>query len=95
MPGYWIIRGSAVKDQAAMDEYARLWTPLADKYGARFIIGGGRKEAREGADFFRVAMLEFPSYEQALACYDDPHYQAILPVALRAYERELTIVEGR
>ena len=37
MAGYFVIRSSEIVDQAAFDEYAKLWAPVAEKYGARFI----------------------------------------------------------
>ncbi len=94
MAGYWIVLGSAIKDPAAYDEYARLWGPIAEKYSARMVAARGRHETREGEDHPRVLIVEFPSYEDALACYDDPDYQAALPFASKGYDRELVIVEG-
>lgn len=93
MSGYWIIKGT-IKDQAAYEEYARLWAPIAEKYGARFLAGAGSHETREGPEHARVALVVFDSYAQARACYDDPDYQASLQWAFKAYDRELTIVEG-
>jgi uncharacterized protein (DUF1330 family) len=42
-----------------------------------------------------VIVIEFESYQQALACYNSPEYQAILPF-LRAGSTiaHFTIVEG-
>ena len=94
MAGFWIVQGSAVKDQKAFDEYARLWDPIGERYGATFIAVGGRHETREGGDYARVVLIEFPSYEKAVACYDDPEYQAALLYARKAYDRHLVIVEG-
>ena len=96
MPGYWLIRSTDIGDQAAFDEYAKLWAPIAEKYGARFIAGRGvRHETREGEDCPRNTVIEFSSYEQAVACYDDPDYQMALALANKAYAcRELVIVEG-
>ena len=95
MAGYWIARGT-IKDPVAYAEYARLWTPIGERFEARFIASGGQHRTLEGAGHTRVAIIEFPTYEQALACYDDPDYQACLPHALSAYDnkRELIIVEG-
>lgn len=92
MPGYWIVRGS-VKDRAAFDVYARSWLPIAEAYGARYLTAGGQHETREGVDFDRVVIVEFPTYDAALACYDSPEYQALLSDALKAYDREVTIVD--
>ncbi|MDP5334457.1 MAG: DUF1330 domain-containing protein, partial [Paracoccaceae bacterium] len=36
----------------------------------------------------------FPTREQALAWYNSPEYQAILPIALRSSRRDLVIVDG-
>jgi uncharacterized protein (DUF1330 family) len=94
MAGYWVVRGSAIKDQKAFDEYSRCWGPIAEKYGARVIAGRGRHESSEGEHHARVLIIEFPSYEQAIACYEDPEYQRSVPYAHRAYDRDLVIVEG-
>lgn len=32
MKGYWLILGTEITDQAAQDEYNRLWAPIAEKY---------------------------------------------------------------
>ena len=40
---------------------------------------GGRSELKEGKLRSRAVVLEFPSYEAALACYRSPEYQAAFP----------------
>lgn len=96
MAGYWIVRSSAIENRAAFDEYAQRWLPIARKYGASTIAGReGRHETREGDPWPRVLLVEFPSYESATACYEDPDYQAALPFARDAYaRRDLVIVES-
>jgi uncharacterized protein (DUF1330 family) len=42
----------------------------------------------------RVVVVEFPSYAQARACYNDPAYQEALKYALQASKRELLMFEG-
>jgi uncharacterized protein (DUF1330 family) len=49
------------------------------------------KEARNTA---RVIIAEFPSYEVAKACYEDPAYQEARRFALQASQRDLLIFEG-
>jgi len=49
------------------------------------------KEARNTS---RVIIAEFPSYEMAKACYEDPAYQEARQFALRASKRDLLIFEG-
>ena len=93
MAGYWIIRGT-LNDQAAFEEYNKLWGPVAKRYGAKMLTAGGRHETPEGKPHERALIVEFESYQTALDCYNDPDYQASLEHAFKAYDRELTIVES-
>lgn len=93
MAGYWIVKGTLV-DEEAFQRYVELWGPVSKKYGARMITAGGQHETPEGKDYQRVLIVEFESYQTALDCYNDPDYQASLEHAFKAYDRELTIVEG-
>jgi uncharacterized protein (DUF1330 family) len=97
MAGYWVIKGT-VKDNSAYQEDVQLWKPIAERFEASVIAGGGAHDTREGTDFDRVFIIEFPSYDQARACYDDPDYRAAMKHALHAYDpeqpHELVIVEG-
>lgn len=94
MAGYWIIRGSGIEDQEAFDEYARLANPVIERFGAKIMAGRNRHQTREGEECARVLLIEFPSFDQAIACYDDAEYQASIAYAHKAYDRELVIVEG-
>ena len=67
---------------------------IAARFGGRFIVRGGRYEAKEGPARARNAIIEFPDYASALGFYDDPDYRAVLPHALAGSEREIVIVEG-
>lgn len=94
MKGYWIILGTEVSDQAAQDEYGRLWAPIATKYQVRLnptTVPPLLKEVRNTA---RVTIAKFPSYEQAKSCYEDPAYQEARQFALKASQRDLLIIEG-
>jgi len=93
MPGYWMIR-SDVTDREAFAEYAKLASPILAKHGGRFISYGQRHETREGSDVPRNVIIEFPTYEDAVACYDDPDYRASLELARKAMRRELVIVDS-
>lgn len=92
MKGYWIILGAEVTDSDAQQEYGRLWKPIAEKYDAKLkLLDGVLKEASASK---RVLAVEFESYEQAKACYEDPAYTEAKVFALRASKRELIIIEG-
>lgn len=94
MSGYWIVRGSSIKDEDALREYGQLWGPISERYGAEVIAGKGEIETREGEHYPRQLIVKFPSFRDAVACYDDPEYQAAIAIANKAYDRELSIVEG-
>ena len=93
MKGYWIIFGSDVIDPNAQQEYSRLWTSIGEKYSAkvRFLEPGVLVESEFST---RVLAVEFPSYKHATACYIDPAYSRAKQFALRAYKREVIIIEG-
>ena len=93
MKGYWIILGADVTDPQAQQEYARLWAPIGERYGAvlKVLDAEVLKEARDSR---RVLAVEFASYAQAKACYEDPAYTEAKAFALRAANRQLIIIEG-
>ena len=93
MKGYWLILGSAITDQGAQEEYGRLWAPIAQKYKAK-INQTSKPPLREARDTARVVVVEFPTYEAALACYDDPAYREAMEFALKASQRDLVILGG-
>ena len=66
MPGYWIVKGGAVRDQGAYDEYAKRWGPVAKRFGARILNAGGRLDAREGA-WGRSVIVEFTSTQTPIS----------------------------
>ena len=94
MAGYWLVRGGEVRDPDALREYGKRWAEIAERYGAEVIAGKGAVETREGPHFSRQLVVRFASYQQAVECYDDPEYREAMAFAQRAYDRELSIVEG-
>lgn len=94
MPGYWIVKGGDVKDVDALKRYNDIFAAIARRYGVEIIAGKGRLETVEGRSFPRQFILRFDSFETAKACYEDAEYQASLELAARAYDREVSILEG-
>ena len=64
------------------------------KFGARFLVRGGRQEVAEGKQRSRCVVIEFPSYEAALECYRSPDYQAAAALRKGKAEFDLLIIEG-
>ena len=62
---------------------------------ARFLVRAGRHGATlEGASRARNVVIEFPSYEAALACWHSPEYQEVLALRRGASEADLLVIEG-
>ena len=64
------------------------------KYGARFLVRGGKSEGPEGKLRSRHVVLEFESYEKAVACYYSPEYQAAIKLRQPVSIGDIAIVEG-
>jgi len=64
------------------------------RYDANFLVRGGTFEAPEGPARTRHVVIEFESYEQALACYRSPEYLAAARLRQAYAESDLVIVEG-
>ncbi len=94
MKGCWLIIGTEISDDGAQSEYVRLWKPIAEKYQARVNPLKAPPLLKEVRDARRVTIVEFPSYELAQACYEDPDYEEARRFALQASNRELLILQG-
>jgi uncharacterized protein (DUF1330 family) len=91
--GYWIA-GVDVTDPEGYKEYIAANAAAFRKYGARFIVRGGRFEAPEGKPRSRNVVLEFKDYETAVACYHSPEYAAAKALRDGRSEANLIIIEG-
>ncbi len=90
---YWVARID-VRDAEAYKAYVEAAAPAFQQYGARFLVRGGPFFAAEGAARARNVVIEFPSYQAALDCFNSPAYQAARARRLPAAAGEIVIVEG-
>ena len=91
--GYWIAHVD-VDDVEAYKEYIAANAAPCAEYGARFMVRGGQNRIMEGQSRARIVVLEFDSYETALACYNSPGYQAAKAIRDPVSTGDLVIVEG-
>jgi uncharacterized protein (DUF1330 family) len=91
--GYWVARVD-VSDPVGYQEYVAANAAAFRKYGARFIVRGGRFEAPEGTARARNVVLEFDDYETAVACYHSPEYAAAKALRTGRAEADVLIIEG-
>lgn len=90
---YWIARVD-VSNPEGYQKYVAANAAAFTKYGARFLVRGGRFEAPEGKPRARNIVLEFKDYETAQACYHSPEYAAAKSLRDGHSEADLIIIEG-
>ena len=95
MPAYWVAR-SKINDPVEYKKYTDLVPGIIAKFGGKVLARGGRYRIMEGPEKFeRHIVIEFPTFEQAVACFESPEY-----VEAAAFRRagagvvENVIVEG-
>ena len=91
--GYWIVRVD-ITDQEQFKKYTVANAEAFKKYGARFLARAGQYTVPEGTTRSRNTIVEFPSYQAALDCWNSPEYQAALKHRQSASAIDLVIVEG-
>jgi len=94
MKAYWIAHVD-VADAERYSQYTQRAPKAFAEFGAKFLARGGRSEALEGrATPQRSVVIEFESYEQALACYHSAAYQEAKRYREEWARAEIIIVEG-
>ena len=94
-PAY-IIVAMNISDPERYKEYMAKAPACVKAFGGEYLARGGRHETMEGEwQPHRVAMLKFPSYEQAKAFYDDGPYREVRKLREGATEYfDMVLVEG-
>ncbi len=91
--GYWIARVD-VRDDNVYAKYRDANAIAFKKYGAKFIIRGGKFENPEGTSRSRNVVIEFPSYQAALDCWNSPEYKHAISIRAPISEGDIVIIEG-
>jgi uncharacterized protein (DUF1330 family) len=91
--GYWIGRVDVTNDDG-YKVYAAANPAIFKKFGGRFVVRAGKFEAPEGSSRKRNVVIEFPSYQAALDCYNSPEYQANIKVRQPHSTADIIVVEG-
>jgi uncharacterized protein (DUF1330 family) len=91
--GYWVARVD-VHNQEAYKNYVPANGAAFAKFGGRFLVRGGRFEAVAGSSRSRNVVIEFPSYEAALACWNSPEYKAAKAKQEGGAEVDTIVIEG-
>lgn len=90
---YWIAHVE-VRDAERYKDYVATAKPAFEKYGANFLARGGPFEPLEGQKRARNVVIEFPSMQAALDCYNSAEYQAAKAIRTTVADADMVIVEG-
>ncbi|MCP4615203.1 MAG: DUF1330 domain-containing protein [Bradyrhizobium sp.] len=91
--GYWIGRID-VHNPDGYREYVTQNGAVFAKFGAKFLVRGGKYESPEGTPRSRNVVIEFKDYETALACYRSPEYARLVQIRGPHATNDLIIIEG-
>jgi uncharacterized protein (DUF1330 family) len=91
--GYWIANVD-VRNADGYKEYVAALPDILRKFGGRYVTRGGKTEVVEGKNRSRVVVLEFPSYESAMACYRSPEYAKAITLRQANADADLIVIEG-
>jgi uncharacterized protein (DUF1330 family) len=91
--GYWIARVT-VTDPDQYKHYATAAPEAFKKFGASILARGGAFEQMEGEGRPRNVVIEFPSLQAAIDCYNSPEYQSAKAKRKNAGLANIVLVEG-
>ncbi|KAB2381564.1 DUF1330 domain-containing protein [Actinomadura montaniterrae] len=92
--GYWVSVYPAISDPESLTAYNKLARQAVQAGGGRTLSRGARVVAHEAGITQRVVLVEFDSFEQAVATYESEAYQKALVALPDGVERDFRIVEG-
>ncbi len=94
MPKGYIIGHVTIHDAEAYKAYAEKNNEIMPKFGGKFLVRGGTSETLEGTSHPRHVVIEFPSYADALAAYNDPEYQENMKIRQANSDGAIVVAEG-
>tara|TARA_B100000965_G_C19084686_1_gene537803 strand:- start:140 stop:427 length:288 start_codon:yes stop_codon:yes gene_type:complete len=94
MKGYVVCVYKSISSEDKLKEYAVKARAAVENHKGKFLIRGGRATINEGEKSPRTVVIEFPSYEEAIAFYRSKQYQEAHSILKGHVERQFQIVEG-
>ena len=91
--GYWIAHVD-VRDNERYKDYVATAKPAFERFGANFLARGGALTELEGKARGRNVVIEFPSVQHAIDCYNSPEYQAAAKIRQDIADTDMMIGEG-
>jgi uncharacterized protein (DUF1330 family) len=93
--GYWVVAYRSISDESAVKAYGALALPAVESFGGRFLTRSTSQiQTHEAGLQLRTIVVEFDSYDIALAAHKSEAYQKALQALGSGAERDYRIVEG-
>ena len=92
--GYWVSVYRTISDPEKLAAYDKLARPAVQLGGGRVLSRGSRVVAHDAGIAERTILIEFDSFEQAVATREGEAYQEALAVLSDGVERDFRIIEG-
>ena len=93
--GYWVVVYRSVSDESAVKAYGVLALPAVESFGGRFLTRSTSQiQVQEAGLQLRTILVEFNSYDIALAAHESESYRKALQALGSGAERDFRIVEG-
>lgn len=94
MSAYVVITREKTLDQTKLDEYKQVAPATFEQHPVTMLASHGRKEVVEGPAIEEILILEFAGYDEAIAWYRSPAYQAVSETRLQGGDYRIIITEG-
>jgi uncharacterized protein (DUF1330 family) len=93
--GYWVVAYRSISDESRLREYGKIAGAVIQASGGKALVRTSDAiEVFESGLRERTVVIEFESFEKALATYHSEAYKEALKVLGSAVERDFRIVEG-
>jgi len=93
--GYWVVAYRKVLDEATVKNYAALLVPALGKFAGRMLVSPTSVVTAQEAGFEQMTIVvEFDSYEIALAAYESDDHKKALAALGSGVESDFRIAEG-
>ena len=94
MKGYVVCVYKNISNDEKLKEYAVKARAAVENFKGKFLIRGGKASSKEGEKSPRTVVIEFSSYNEAIAFYQSKEYQDAHLILKDHAERQFQIVEG-
>jgi len=93
--GYWVVAYRSISNESALKAYGALAVPAVESFGGSFLTRSTSKlQPHEAGLQLRTVIVEFDSYDTAVAAHESAAYLKALQALGSAAERDFRIVEG-